>query len=144
MDASLNNLLQCKNKIRNSKEAYKKAKEKQTEGSPVFPTYTELRRCWDMRMSWKSQNPNKLELIIEKLKQTTNNESPTFDEEREDREIRENMRIMSISSCEQIILSAHFSSCEPFMCQFLFPHLFPISRQVPSFVTERYTTGIPV
>ena len=67
MDTSLHNLLQCKNKIRNSKEAYKKAKEKQTEGSPVFPTYTELRRCWDMRMSWKSQNPNKLELIIEKL-----------------------------------------------------------------------------
>ena len=27
-----------------------------------------------------------------------NDESPTFDEEREDREIRENMRIMSISS----------------------------------------------
>ena len=35
----MKNLLQCKNKIRNSKEAYKRAKEKkQTEGSPVFTT----------------------------------------------------------------------------------------------------------
>ena len=90
-------------------------------------------------MPWKSQSPKKLELIIEKLKQTTNNESPTFEEEREDREVRENMKVMSISSCEQIILSAHFSSCELFMCQFLFLHLFPISRQVPShFPFERF------
>ena len=81
----MKNLLQCKNKIRNSKEAYKRAKEKkQTEGSPVFPTYAELRRCWDIDMSWKSQSSSKLEFIIEKLKQTTNDESPTFDEERED------------------------------------------------------------
>ena len=35
-----------------------------------------------------------------------NNESPTFDKEREHREIRKNMRIMSISS--RLILSANF------------------------------------
>ena len=48
----MKNLLQRKNEIRNSKEAYKKAKDKKkTEGSPVFLTYTELRRCWDIEMS---------------------------------------------------------------------------------------------
>ena len=67
----IKSLLHCKSKIRNSKEAYKRAKEKQIEGSPVFPTYTELTRCWDIEMSWKSRSSNKLELIIEKLKQTT-------------------------------------------------------------------------
>ena len=36
-----------------------------------------------------------------------NDESPTFDEEREDREIRESMKIMSISS--RPILSSKFS-----------------------------------
>ena len=44
----MKNLLQCKHKIRNSKEAYKRDKE---EGSPAFPTYTELRRCWGIEMS---------------------------------------------------------------------------------------------
>ena len=68
----MKDLLQCKNKIRNSKEVYKSAMEKkQTEGSPVFSTHTESRRCWDTEMSWKSRSSNKLELIIEKLKQTT-------------------------------------------------------------------------
>ena len=67
----MKNLLHRKNKIRNSKEVYKRAKEKkQTEGSPVFPTHTELRRCWDTEISWKSESSNKLELLIEKLKQT--------------------------------------------------------------------------
>ena len=41
----IRNLLQCKNKIRNSREAYKRAKEKkQTEGSPVFSTHAESRK----------------------------------------------------------------------------------------------------
>ena len=50
----MKNLLHCKSKIRNLKEAHKRAKEKQTEGSPVFPTYTESRRCWDIEMSCQS------------------------------------------------------------------------------------------
>ena len=68
----MKNLLQCKNKIINSKEAHKRATEKknQTEGSHVFPTCTELRRFWDIEMSWKSRSSNKLKLLIEKLKQT--------------------------------------------------------------------------
>ena len=52
-------------------------------------------------MSQKSRSSNKLELI-EKLKQTTNDKSPTFDKDREDREVRENMRIISISPCHQV------------------------------------------
>ena len=48
---------------------------------------------------------------VDNRKTETNriDESPVFDEEREDREIRENMRIISISS--RTILSANF------MCQ---------------------------
>ena len=57
-----------------------------------------------MKMSWNSRSTNKLEFILEKLNR--NGESTTFDEEREDQEIRENMRIISISSCP--ILSANF------------------------------------
>ena len=67
----MKNLLPRKNEIRNCEKAYKRAKEKkQTEGSPVLLMYTELRRCWDIERSWKSQSSNKLEMIIEKLKQT--------------------------------------------------------------------------
>ena len=53
------NLLQCKNKIRNSKEAYKRAEKK---------------IC--VEMSWKSRGSNKLELITEKLKQTATKNRP--------------------------------------------------------------------
>ena len=65
----MKNLLQCKNKIRNLKEAYKRAKEENRQKA-AFPTYTELRRCWNIKMSWKSRSSSKLELLIEKLKQT--------------------------------------------------------------------------
>ena len=41
-----------------------------------------------------------------KTETSCSNESPTFDEESEDRKIRENMRIMSIGS--RPILSANF------------------------------------
>ena len=68
----MKNLLQRKNEIRNSKEAYKRPKEKNRQGSPVFTTYTELWRCWEIEISRKSWSSNKLELIIEKLKQTAN------------------------------------------------------------------------
>ena len=34
----MKSFLQRKNEIRNSKDAYKRAKEKNTEGSPVFTT----------------------------------------------------------------------------------------------------------
>ena len=63
------NLLQCKNKIRNSKEVYKSQGKKQTEGSPVFPICTELWRRWDIEIPRKSRSSNKLDLLIEKLKQ---------------------------------------------------------------------------
>ena len=122
-------MLQCKYKIRNSKEAYKRAKgKKQTEGSPVFPTYAEL-RCWDIEMSWKSRSSNKLELLIEKLKQIAN-ESPTFGKESEDREIGENMRIMSISS--RPIFSVNFHVPIFHHVAVSFPHV-RCSRQVPSY-----------
>ena len=69
----IKNSLQCKNKIRNSKEMQVCQGKKQREGSPVFLKYTELRSCWDIGMSWKSRSSKKLELIIKKLKQTTTN-----------------------------------------------------------------------
>ena len=88
----MESLLRCKNKIKNSKEAYKRSKEKKhTEGSPVFPTYNELRRCWDIEMSWKSRSSNKLEMMIEKLEQTaTMNHLHLM--KKGNRKIRENMR----------------------------------------------------
>ena len=65
----MKSLLQRKNEIRNSKEAYKRPIEKNRHKA-AFLTYTELRRCWDIEMSWKSRSSNKLDRIIEKLKQT--------------------------------------------------------------------------
>ena len=63
------NLLQCKNKIRNSKEAYKEPRKKTdrrlTWISDVFLI------CSDKEMSGKSRSSNQSELIIEKLKPTT-------------------------------------------------------------------------
>ena len=48
-------------------------------------------------------------------------ESPTFDEEGEDQEIRENMRIMSISYCP--ILSANFHVHPFHHVSVSFPHV---------------------
>ena len=45
-------------------------------------------------------------VVNRKTETNRNDKSPTFDEEREDREIRENMRIISISS--RPILPANF------------------------------------
>ena len=63
------NLLQCKNKIRNSKEAYKEPRKKTdrrlTWISDVFLI------CSDKEMSGKSRSSNQSELIIEKLKPIT-------------------------------------------------------------------------
>ena len=53
---------------------------------------------------------------------------PTFDEEREDREIRENMGIMSISS-RRIILSANFHVPTFHQVSVSFPHVW-CNRQV--------------
>ena len=47
-----------------------------------------------------------VEVVNRKIETSRNDESPTFDEEREDEEIRENMRTMSTSS--RPILSANF------------------------------------
>ena len=58
-----------------------------------------------------------------------NDEPPTFDEERENREIRENMRIMSISSRPN--LSANFHVQAFHHVSVSFPHVL-FSRQVSS------------
>ena len=50
-----------------------------------------------------------------------NHESQTFDEEREDQEIRENMKIMSISS--RPTLSANFHGRTFYHVLFSFPHV---------------------
>ena len=63
-----------------------------------------------------------------------NDESPSFGEEREDREIRENMRIMSISS--RPIFSA-MSMYQPFiMCHFLFPMFDAADRCLPTLLLK--------
>ena len=59
--------------------------------------------------------------VNRKTKANRNDELPTFDEEREDREIRENMRIMSISS--RPILSANFRVPTFHHVSVSFPHV---------------------
>ena len=71
-------------------------------------------------MSWKSRSSNKLELLIEKLKQNSNDELPTFGEQREDLEIREKMKIMSRSS--RPIFSANFDVPTFHHVSVSFPH----------------------
>ena len=56
-----------------------------------------------------------------KTETNRNDESPTFDEERADREIRENMRITSISS--RPILSATFRVPTLHHVSIYFPHV---------------------
>ena len=55
-----------------------------------------------------------------KTETSHSNESPTFDKEREDRKIRENMRIMSIGS--RPILSANFHVPNFHHVSVSFPH----------------------
>ena len=128
--------MQCRNKIRNLKEAYKIAKEKkQTEVSPVFSTHAEARRFWDIEISWKFRSSKKLELIIEKAKQTTTMNSLHL------------MKKRKIGKLEKIWRNKHgFSSyfISKFSCANLpsyvsfFPHVW-FSRQMPTyFPFERY------
>ena len=64
-----------------------------------------------------------------------NDESPAFDEEREDREIRENMRIMSISS--RHILSSIFSCANLLSCvSFPFPMFDSAGRYLATFLSK--------
>ena len=60
-------------------------------------------------------------VVNRKTETNRNDKSPTFDEEREDREIRENMRIMSISS--RPILSANFRVPTFHHVSVYFPHV---------------------
>ena len=89
----MKNLLQRKNENRNSKETTKEPR-KEFQQVGVDNRKTETNR---------------------------NDESPTFDEEREYRKVTENMRILSISS--RPILSANFHVPTFIMCQFLSPCL---------------------
>ena len=153
----MKNLLQCKNKIRNSKEAYKRAKEKNRQKAHMY--FWHILNWGDVGI-WRCHGilevPTSWSSYYKKLNR--NGELTTFDEEREDQEIRENMRIISISSCP--ILSANFHVPTFHHVSVSFPHVW-FSRQVPSHfplerwfffsnircnpvVTERYTTGIPV
>ena len=60
-------------------------------------------------------------VVNRKTETNRNDESPTFGEEREDREIRENMRIMSISS--RPIFSANVHVPTFYHVSFSFPHV---------------------
>ena len=64
----MKNLLQRKTKLEIQMKPTKEPRKKQTEGSPVFPTNTELKRSWDIDISWKSRSSTKLKLTKEKLK----------------------------------------------------------------------------
>ena len=69
-----------------------------------------------------------------KTETNRNDESPTFDEEREYRKVTENMRIMSISS--RPILSANFHVPTFIMCQFLFPMFDSAGRCLLTFLLK--------
>ena len=60
-------------------------------------------------------------VVNRKTETNRNNESPSFDEEREDEEIRENMRIMRISS--RSILSANYHVPTIHHMSVSFPHV---------------------
>ena len=60
-------------------------------------------------------------VVNRKPETNCNDESPTFDEEREDQEIRENMRVMCVSS--RPILSANFHVPTFHHVSFSFPHV---------------------
>ena len=69
-----------------------------------------------------------------KTETNRNDESSTFDEEREYRKVTENMRIMSISSPP--ILSANFHVPTFIMCQFLFPMFDSADRCLLTFLLK--------
>ena len=90
------NLLHCKNQLRSLKEANNKTKEKnkQTGNSPEFGTYTEFEEVLRYRDFMKI--PEFQQVGIDNGEYETNRivQSPTFNEEREDPEIKKNVRIM--------------------------------------------------
>ena len=63
-----------------------------------------------------------------------NDESPTFDEEKEDREIRENMKIISIGS--RPILSANFHVQTFHHMSVSFPMFDSVDRCLPTFLLK--------
>ena len=98
--------------MRNSKEAYKRAKKKNRQKAQLYFRHILNRGGFEyefgiqLEISWKSTSSN-IGFDNRETETNHNNESPTFDEEREDREIRENMRIMSISSRPILLTNFH-------------------------------------
>ena len=129
----MSNLLQCKNKIRNSKEASKRAEEKNRQKAHLyFRHILNWGGVLGYRDAMEISKFQQVGGVNRKTEANRNDELPTFDEEREDREIRENMRIMSISS--RPILSANFRVPTFHHVSVSFPHVW-FSRQVPSHFT---------
>ena len=125
----MKNLLQPKNEIRNSKEAYKRATEKKrTRLTCIYDIYwiEEVLGYRDVTESLKFQQAGADNW---KTESNRNDELPTFDEEREYRKIRENMRITSINS--RPILSANFHVPTFYHVSVSFLYVW-FSRQVPS------------
>ena len=87
----MKNLLQCKNKFINSKEAYKRATGKKKADrrlTCISDMYwiEEVLWYWDVLEISKFQQVG---VVNRKTETNRNDESPTLDEERVDREIRE-------------------------------------------------------
>ena len=105
------NLLHCKNQLRSLKEAYNKTKEKnkQTGNSPEFRTYTEFEEVLRYRDFMKI--PEFQQVGIDNGEYETNRivQSPTFNEEREDREVKKNVKIMVL-----ILFYLQIFMCAPF------------------------------
>ena len=102
----MKNLLQPKNEIRNSKEAYKRATEKKrTRLTCIYDIYW-IEEVLGYRDVTEISKFQQFGIDNRKIETNRNDESPTFDEEMEYRKVWENMRIMSIRS--RPILSADF------------------------------------
>ena len=100
------NQLQCKNKIRNSKEVYKRATKENSQKTQLYFRHILNWRGLEYRNVMEISKFQQVGFGNRETEKTHNDEAPMFDEELEDREIREKIRIMRISS--RAILSANF------------------------------------
>ena len=100
------NQLQCKNKIRNSKEVYKRATKENSQKTQLYFRHILNWRGLEYRNVMEISKFQQVGFGNRETEKTHNDEAPMFDEVLEDREIREKIRIMRISS--RAILSANF------------------------------------
>ena len=130
----MKNLLPRKHENRNWKKAYKSQGKKTDRRLTCIPDI-----YWNEVLGYREvMEISKFQQIGDDNRKTEtnrNDESPSFEDEREDRKIRENIRIMNIRY--RHILSANFHVPTFHHVSVSFPHVW-FGRQVPShFPSER-------